>query len=120
MPEVQTMKVCISYLVQFIMQSREANQTNIVQTYGESLVLQVLINLGGSSPRQCVEVLSDIFLVLNKKYCDNLSRWLPALLYQDGFPSPKLSVKYKENFVKLVLRYLYTFAFLFILITFIL
>lgn len=46
MPEVTTVKVCSAFLVNFIMQSREAAQSNIVQMYGESLVLRVLLSLG--------------------------------------------------------------------------
>lgn len=76
----------------------------MVQAYGESLVLRVLLNLGGATPRSATDVLSDIILSLNKKYCDNLARWLHTLLAQEGFPSPRITRQQKENFIKLVLR----------------
>lgn len=98
------MKSAGSFLVSFITQSRETAQANVVQVYGESLVLRILINLGGATPRSATDVLSDIILSLNKKYCDNLARWLQTLLAQDGFPSPRLTSQEKENFIKLVLK----------------
>ncbi|EFA09709.1 importin-13 [Tribolium castaneum] len=104
LPETQTLKLCTSFLVNFISQSRDTAQANIVQNYGESLVLRILINLGNTAPRSSVEIFSDLLLALNKKYCDNLSRWLNALLAQEDFPSPRISRQQKENFIKLVLR----------------
>lgn len=59
---------------------------------------------GSTAPRYSMDVFSDIFLVLNKEYCDNLSRWLNTLLSQEGFPSPRISSQQKEAFVKSVLR----------------
>lgn len=46
MPELQTIKVCTHFLVNFISQSRETSQASIVQSHGETLVLRVLLNLG--------------------------------------------------------------------------
>lgn len=70
----------------------------------ENLQTKNLIILGGASPRSSVDVLSDIILILNKKYCDNLARWLHSLLAQEGFPSPRISSHQKDNFIKFVLR----------------
>lgn len=91
-------------MVSFISQSRETSQANVVQTYGEALVLRILLNLGGATPRSATDVLSDIILSLNKKYCDNLARWLQTLLAQNDFPSPRITSQQKENFIKLVLK----------------
>ncbi|XP_018575465.1 importin-13 [Anoplophora glabripennis] len=104
LPEIQTLKAVSSFLVHFVSQSRETSQADVVQTYGESLVLRILMNLGSTAPRASVDVFSDILLALNKKYCDNLSRWLNTLLAQEGFPSPKIGTQQKEAFVKSVLR----------------
>lgn len=60
--------------------------------------------LGNTAPRYSMDIFSDIFLVLNKEYCDNLSRWLNILLSQEGFPSPRITRQQKEVFVKAVLR----------------
>lgn len=102
--EVQTLKVCSSFLVNFIAQSRDTAQANIIQTYGESLVSVILIQLGFSASRHSVEAFSDLLLALNKKYCDNLSRWLNTLLALDNFPSPRITRLQKEHFIRLVLR----------------
>lgn len=56
MPEGQTLKMCGSFLVNFIIQSRETAQANVVQSYGESLVLRILINLGKQTNRNCKHV----------------------------------------------------------------
>lgn len=91
-------------MVNFITQSREASQVDVVQSYGETLVLRILLNLGSTAPRSSIDILSDIILALNKKYCDNLSRWLNSLLTQENFPSPRITSQQKEAFIKLVLR----------------
>lgn len=104
--EAQTLKSCSSFLVHFITKSRENNNTqvNVIQSYGESLVLRILLNIGSTAPRASIETFSDILLALNKKYCDNLSRWLNTLLAQDGFPSPHVTRQQKEAFIKVILR----------------
>lgn len=56
-------------------------------------------------PRSSGDIVSDLFLALNKKYCDNLARWLQTLLAQDGFPSNKINKLQKDNFIKFVLRF---------------
>ncbi|CAH2001460.1 unnamed protein product [Acanthoscelides obtectus] len=62
------------------------------------------MNLGTTAPRSSVDIFGDVILALNKKYCDNLSRWLNSLLAQEGFPSSRISNQQKENFIKSVLR----------------
>ncbi|KAJ8920238.1 hypothetical protein NQ315_011899 [Exocentrus adspersus] len=104
LPELQTLKAVSSFLVHFVSQSRETSQANVVQTNGESLVLRILMNLGSTAPRASVDAFSDILLALNKKYCDNLSRWLNTLLAQEGFPSPRITTAQKEAFIKSILR----------------
>jgi hypothetical protein len=51
-----------------------------------------------------MEHLSDLLLVMNKKHCDNLCRWLQQAIHQDGFPSSRVSREEKEQFVKMVLK----------------
>lgn len=104
LPEIQALKQISSFLVQFISQSRETSLAQVIQAYGESLVLRILINLGTTAPRSSVDIFSDILLALNKKYCDNLSRWLNSILSQEGFPTPKISAPQKDAFIKSILR----------------
>nr|XP_023016912.1 importin-13 [Leptinotarsa decemlineata] len=103
-PEVPTLKQISHYLVQFIFTSRETSQAEVVQAYGESLLLRILMNLGNTAPRSSVDILSDIILALNRKYCDDLSRWLNSLMSQEGFPSPRISARQKEIFIKTVME----------------
>jgi len=104
LPEVQTLKACTAFLVGYISLSRENGQANVVQKYGESLVNRIMLSLGGSAPRSVADIFTDVLLALNKKYCDNLSRWLNMQLAQEGFPSPLVTAQQKEHFIKLVLR----------------
>lgn len=67
------------------------------------LSLKMLL-AGGESPRGCIDPLADLILILNKKYCDNLSRWLYQMMSVDGFPSPKATPDNKQHFVKMVLK----------------
>ncbi|XP_018334256.1 importin-13 isoform X2 [Agrilus planipennis] len=103
-PETQTLKVSTSFLVNFISQSRENGHADAVLQSGEFLLTRIFLNLGGSGPRSSVEILSEILLTLNKKYCDNFSRWLHQLLSQKDFPSPRLTNQHKEHFIKMVLK----------------
>ncbi|KAF5269678.1 hypothetical protein FQA39_LY08601 [Lamprigera yunnana] len=104
LPEVQTLKACTAFLVNFISLSRENDQAHVIQKCGENLVHRILLNLGGSTPRSTADILSDILLVLNKKYCDSLYTWLNIQLRQEGFPSQLVTMQQKENFMKIVLR----------------
>lgn len=105
MAEVPTVKAAASFLSNFISLSREQPALlSAVQTEGEELVSVMLRCIGGESPRACVEPLAEVLLMLNKKYCDNLSRWLQQLLSVDGFPSPKATNDKKQHFAKMVLK----------------
>lgn len=46
LPEISALKAVSSFLVHFITRSRETSQAEVVQNYGESLVLRILMNLG--------------------------------------------------------------------------
>lgn len=72
------------------------------------LIYKTVSFLGSTTPRSSIDLLSDIILALNKKYCDNLSRWLNTLLTQENFPSPRISAQQKDTFIKIVLRYVST------------
>ncbi|KAF7279174.1 hypothetical protein GWI33_007585 [Rhynchophorus ferrugineus] len=104
MPETQTMKAVSGFLVNFINQSRDMAHGDVIQNFGEGLVLRILLNLGSTAPRATIDSLSDIILMLNKKYCDNLCRWLNTLLTQADFPTSKVTSAQKETFIKVVLR----------------
>ncbi|XP_054276108.1 importin-13 [Macrosteles quadrilineatus] len=104
-PELPTVKAASVFLTNLIGLSREQPKLlTAVQSTGEQLVHRILRNIGGESPRGCIDPLADLLLILNKKYCDNLSRWLYQTISINGFPSPKASVDNKQHFVKSVLK----------------
>ncbi|KAF8794081.1 Importin-13 like protein [Argiope bruennichi] len=84
--------------------SRVPNMLNVVNTQGEILVMQVLKVIGGDSPRSVVEFMSDILMAFNKKYFDNLCRWLGPFIQQEGFPSFRVTQRQKEEFARLILK----------------
>ncbi|KAK9881689.1 hypothetical protein WA026_017206 [Henosepilachna vigintioctopunctata] len=104
LPEIHTLRACSSFLVNFITQSRDLEQADVIQNFGENLVLQLLLTLGTNAPRHCLEYFADILLALNRKYCDNLCRWLNQLLGQENFPSNMIKDTQKQIFIKAVLR----------------
>lgn len=104
-PEAPTVKSAASFLVSLISQSREAPQlTNVVNTNGEALLQQALRCIGGESPRGVMDSMADILLALNKKYFDNMCRWMNTCLNQENFPSPNVTREQKERFIRLVLK----------------
>lgn len=46
MPEIHSLKAVGCFLVQYISQSRETAQVNVIQTYGETLVIKLILTLG--------------------------------------------------------------------------
>lgn len=103
--ETSTVKAVASFLANIITISREINSfSSIVQAHGAELVHQIIIAIAKSSPRPCLELVSDVLIALNKKYCDWLSRWLNEILAPDNFPSPRATAATKKRFIKTVLR----------------
>ncbi|XP_023214869.1 importin-13-like [Centruroides sculpturatus] len=105
LPEKPTVKAASSFIAEFINRSREVSaMLNVVNNHGEFLVGQVLKVIGGEAPRSMVEHMPDILMALNKKYFDNLCRWMSTFLQQQDFPSQHVSPVQKEHFTRMVLR----------------
>uniref|UniRef100_A0A8W8JWB7 Importin-13 n=1 Tax=Magallana gigas TaxID=29159 RepID=A0A8W8JWB7_MAGGI len=105
LPEHQTVKATCSFLGEFL----SAGETTpvikaLVQEEGSLLLDKILRAVGGESARGLVENLSDIFLMLNKHYPENMPVWMNQLLKQEGYPSPKVTKADKDIFIKAVLR----------------
>lgn len=66
LPEIQALKQVSSFLVQFISQSRETSLAQVIQAYGESLVLRILMNLG--KIKLVYFVLFPLIFILNIAY----------------------------------------------------
>lgn len=105
LPECGASKASAAYLSYFILGSREVPHMNqIVKEFGHDLTSRILRCIGGETPRQCMDPLIDVLLALNKKYCEDLARWLPTILSQENFPTPRPTMTEKEQFVQAVLR----------------
>ncbi|XP_015919621.1 importin-13 [Parasteatoda tepidariorum] len=105
LPEKPTVKAAAGFLANFISHSREVpSMLNVVNSDGEMLVLQTLKLIGGEGPRYNVELMPDILMAFNKKYFDNLCRWMGHLIQQAGFPSARVNQRQKEEFVRMVLK----------------
>lgn len=105
LPECGASKASAAYLSYFILNSRDSPQLNqIVKELGQDLTSRILRCIGGETPRQCMDPIIDVLLALNKKYCEDLARWMPSVLCQENFPTPRPSVQEKEQFIQVVLR----------------
>ncbi|KAJ1531786.1 hypothetical protein ONE63_000442 [Megalurothrips usitatus] len=105
LPECGASKASAAYLSYFILGSREMPQLNqIVKECGQELTTRILRCIGGETPRQSLDPIIDVLLALNKKYCEDLSRWLTSMLTQENFPTHRPSVQEKEQFAQAVLR----------------
>lgn len=104
LPEPATLKACVGFLTEFILKSRETGHASIVQNNGEALVNKILANLGGAAARSTTDLSVEVLFVLNKKYCDDLSRWLNVQLTQKDFPSSFVNNNQKQQFMVAVLR----------------
>ncbi|XP_048762818.2 importin-13-like [Ostrea edulis] len=105
LPEQPTVKATCSFMGEFL----SAGETTpvikaLVQEEGSLLLDKILRAVGGEVARGLVENLSDIFLMLNKHYPENMLVWMNQLLKQEGYPSPKVNQEDKEAFIKAILR----------------
>ncbi|XP_073976588.1 importin-13-like protein cdm [Rhodnius prolixus] len=105
LPESGTIRAAGTFLCSCISQSRDHPMLlAAVQQNGEHLVHTVLRCIGGETPRSGLDIFSDILLALNKKYCDNLARWLNSTLAQENFPTERATPESKAHFTKMILR----------------
>ncbi|KAL0277773.1 UNVERIFIED_CONTAM: hypothetical protein PYX00_004941 [Menopon gallinae] len=101
--EVPTVKAATSFIVNLITQSRElASLSNVVNMYGEQLVLKIISCIAGEASRWNIDPLADILLALNKKYCDNHSRWLHHAVNENL--CRRTTPQQREHFIKMVLK----------------
>lgn len=105
MPESSAVKYSSSFINHCVMLSHENPYfRQVVQMNGELLFRQVMICIGGDKPCTHLEHYVDILSVLSKRFFDDLCKWLQAFTREEGFPSAKVGMSEKENFVKALLR----------------
>ena len=105
MPEQHPVKSAASFISNLINVSREVEPLiPIINTHGESLFLQVIKCVGGEASRSFNDYFTDIILALNKKYFDNLCRYMNTMVSMEGFPSEMCTREQKEHFARLILK----------------
>jgi len=105
MPEQHPVKSAASFITQLVSVSREVEPlVPIVNTHGETLFMQVIKCVGGEASRSYIDYFTDILLALNKKYFDNLCRYMNSMVAMDGFPSEFCTREQKEHFARMVLK----------------
>merc|ERR1712106_10574 len=105
MPEQLPVKSVAGFINHLISVSREVEPlVSIVNTHGEQLFMQVIKCIGGDASRSYVDYFTDILLALNKKYFDNLCRYMNSMVSTDNFPTELCSREAKEVFAWNVLK----------------
>ena len=66
--------------------------------------LQVIRCVGGEASRSYIDYFTDIILALNKKYFDNLCRYMNTMVTMDRFPTEICTREQKEHFARMVLK----------------
>jgi len=105
MPEQHPVKSVASFLSNLISVSREVEPlVPLINSHGEALFMQVMKCVGGEASRSYIDYFTDIVLALNKKYFDNLCRYMNSMVTADGFPTEICTREQKEHFARMVLK----------------
>ena len=105
MPEQHPVKSVAGFLNHLITVSREVEPlVPLVNNHGEQLFMQVIKCIGGDASRSYIDYFTDILLALNKKYFDNLCRYMLSMVSTDNFPTELCSREAKEHFARSVLK----------------
>jgi len=105
MPEQHPVKSVASFLSNLISVSREVEPlVPLINNHGETLFMQVMKCVGGEASRSYIDYFTDIILALNKKYFDNLCRYMNGMVATDGFPTEVCTREQKEHFARMVLK----------------
>lgn len=105
MPEQHPVKSVAGFINHLISVSREVDPlVPIVNNHGEQLFMQVIKCVGGDASRSYIDYFTDILLALNKKYFDNLCRYMNSMVATENFPTELCSREAKEHFARSVLK----------------
>ncbi|ORX90935.1 ARM repeat-containing protein [Basidiobolus meristosporus CBS 931.73] len=76
---------------------------HVVNTFGQQIMQELLMGIGGRLPRSFVTLLTDLLYKLTGKYIQNCRQWLAILLAQENFPSSHIDKPSKEAFAKSIM-----------------
>ncbi len=103
--ETPTIKTTVYFFIAYIDNSiNHEKAIEMLDLFGQDLVINVLACIGGHGPRSNVDLFSEIILALNKQYISKSSAWLQNALDQEGFPSKLVTKAQKDDFRKMVTR----------------
>ncbi|KAI8917208.1 armadillo-type protein [Powellomyces hirtus] len=103
--ERMTMNSVLDFLISFIGLHQEDVEFAVLTQYvadnfGQTLVYHLIQGVGGQQPRSMDEKLADTLYKLNARYPELTRGYLILCLTQPGFPSQRVSMAEKEEFVK--------------------
>ncbi|QQP40759.1 Uncharacterized protein FKW44_014912 [Caligus rogercresseyi] len=105
LPEDVMVKYATHFLGHFINISR--NHQRLLQLInngqGQNLFM-VLLKCIASSPLIFSDYFGELLCTLNKKFFDNVCRWMETFVASEGFPSEKVTRAQKEQFAQIILR----------------
>lgn len=105
MPEQHPVKSVASFLTHLITVSREVDHlVPLVMEHGEQLFMAVIKCVGGAASRSYIDYFTDILLAINKKYFDNLCKYMNTMVITENFPTELCSREAKEQFARAVLK----------------
>eukprot|EP00794_Sanderia_malayensis_P005576 gene5576-6265_t len=103
--ETPTVKKTISFILVYIDVSiNQEKSTEMLDNFGQELVMNVLACVGGYGPRSNVDLFAEVIFALNKSYLTKMCIWMQHALGQDGFPSKLVTKAQKDVFLKMVGR----------------
>lgn len=101
MHEAPTSKAACQFLSNFLLFLHQVPALNdVVVKNGQHLVDVLLRAVGGESPRNNIDPMADVFLMLNKFYGHLLSQWMNEAVNRNGFPNARVTREQKELFTK--------------------
>ncbi|KAI9008282.1 armadillo-type protein [Gaertneriomyces semiglobifer] len=72
-------------------------------TFGEAVVREILVNIGGRAPRSALDKYAETLFKLVVKFPQELRQWLVTSLSEAGFPTAQVSDAEKKTFIAGVL-----------------
>ncbi len=103
--ETPTIKTTVNFFTTYINNSvQHEKAVEMLDLFGQDLVMNVLACIGGHGPRSNVDLFSDIILALNRHYITKSATWLQNALNQENYPSKLVATAQKDDFRRMITR----------------
>ncbi|KAH3721182.1 importin-13-like [Dreissena polymorpha] len=104
LPENHTVKASSIFLCELISNVDVPVVRDIVHAHVHVLLDRIMRAMGGESPRQVMEHISDVLFILCKHYTDLVRLWSQDVVDKEGYPSIRCTRDDKDRFMKSVLK----------------